>query len=282
MTTAGGGPEAPQGLSPVEAFSRETFRQARGLVAGEPASYLDAVNQLRTVVFRHYVILLNTMFAQRADWTVQVGPFAGMRYVDAAVGAIFLPKVLGTYEAELHGVIGELARRPYDRVVNVGAGEGYYAVGMARLMTQARVYAFETDPRGQELCGQLARLNQVEGRVEVRGECRAEHLRELAGPGALLICDCEGAEDALLDPAQAPGLAGCDLVVECHDHFVGRPITETLLGRFRDTHVVCRVEPGGRDPYTVPVLRDANQLDQWVAMWEGRPAPTPWLVLTRK
>src|SRR4051812_47368421 len=62
---------------------------------------------------------------------VASGPFRGMRYTACAAGVA--PKVLGTYERELHDWIVGLSSRGYECVVNVGCAEGYYAVGLARL-----------------------------------------------------------------------------------------------------------------------------------------------------
>ena len=60
------------------------------------------------------------------------GPFAGMKYVNQSVGSMWFPKVLGTYELELASIIRGfcLARPP--SVVDIGAAEGYYAVGVAQ------------------------------------------------------------------------------------------------------------------------------------------------------
>ena len=81
---------------------------------------------------------------------VHTGPFRGMRYIHHAVhvqSSAYCPKLLGTYEQELHSVVDSLrTQRPYQRVINIGAGEGYYAVGLALHLPQSRLTAFEADP----------------------------------------------------------------------------------------------------------------------------------------
>src|SRR5947209_15685441 len=94
--------------------------------------------------------LLN-FFAANVGLVVQNGPFTGMQYVERSIGSSLMPKLLGSYEANLQPVIEEIIRRAPATIVNVGCGEGYYAVGLARRLPHARVYAFEADPTGQAL-----------------------------------------------------------------------------------------------------------------------------------
>src|SRR5437660_11467263 len=74
---------------------------------------------------------------------VRQGPFAGMRYIDRAIGSAYLPKLLGTYECELAAIIEEVCARGPRLIIDLGAAEGYYAVGLALRNPQARVVGFE-------------------------------------------------------------------------------------------------------------------------------------------
>src|SRR5579862_4819490 len=55
---------------------------------------------------------------------VRAGPFAGLRFSDTEAGFTLGPKLLGTYEKELDGIVAEILRNPYDTIVNIGAGDG--------------------------------------------------------------------------------------------------------------------------------------------------------------
>jgi len=61
------------------------------------------------------------------------GPFAGLEYVDEAAGSEYGPKLLGTYELELHHIIERIIDLAYPTIINIGAGEGYYAVSYTHL-----------------------------------------------------------------------------------------------------------------------------------------------------
>ena len=70
------------------------------------------------------------------------GPFAGMDYTSEASEGGLAPRLLGTYEAELHPALAAVAARGLQLIYDVGCAEGYYAVGLARAVPGARVRAY--------------------------------------------------------------------------------------------------------------------------------------------
>lgn len=211
------------------------------------------------------------------------GPFAGMRLPEAASWADgdLVPKLLGAYEAELHAPIEAAIARAPDLVVNVGCAEGYYAVGLARRLPEARVHAFDISAPAREVCALAARLNGVARRLTVEGECTAARLAELAAGAArpLAVLDCEGAETTLIAAESLPALGRCTLIVECHD-FLDPGITDTLRARLAPSHAVALVAEGGRDPNRHDFVARLNSFDRWLAMCEFRPTRMHWLVAT--
>lgn len=102
--------------------------------------------------------------------TVLSGPFKGMKYGSViSQCSLHYPKLLGTYESELHPWIQQVSDCSYEVVVDVGAAEGYYAVGFARLMPAAKVIAYELDPGARKQLSKLASLNDLSRQVEIRG-----------------------------------------------------------------------------------------------------------------
>ncbi len=166
------------------------------------------------------------------------GPFAGMRYFNRVVWGPIAPKWLGTYEMELHGVMAQVCSRRYDSVVDIGSAEGYYAVGLALKFPQAVVCARDVDYFARRDLRALARLNGVRNLVVGGRIGPAELGRYLVGT-ALVVCDIEGAELGLLDAAATPGLAGADILVECH--WVGAvspsEVARVIRERFSASHV---------------------------------------------
>ena len=223
----------------------------------------------------------------RDGFVVQQGPFAGMYYLsqiggdELLHGSAFVPKLLGTYEAELHDVITQFATKSYSIVVNVGCGEGYYAIGLARMLQHAQIYAFDTDQRCQEWCMEMARLNNVADRVTIAGSCNLEQLSEITTQPVLLVVDCEGYELDLLRPDVLPGLCLCDILVEFHD-FINPIISYTLCERFDSSHDIMIINSKERDPLDNPALRSLSVQKQRLAVDEFRPTKMQWAFMSAK
>lgn len=171
------------------------------------------------------------------DRKVLYGPFKGLQYPSYnSIGSALYPKLLGSYERELHEIFEELNRHEFSEILNVGCGEGYYAIGLARKFPNAKVFAYDIDPHALLLCQQMARLNNVTDRMLFAPHLTASHLKKFkfSGPG-LILCDCEGFELNLFDSSNLENLAQCHLLIEIHD-FIDINISTTLSILFSRTH----------------------------------------------
>lgn len=213
------------------------------------------------------------------------GPFAGLKYpARHAIGSELAPKLLGFYEWELQPIIAECCRRPYERVVDIGCAEGYYAVGLARCLPSATVYAFDIDPAGIRLCREMAELNAVAPRVITASACDAQALVSLVSAGrTLIVSDCEGFEGDLFTSDVVPALARHDLLIECHD-FLRPGITRELRERFEGTHAVVAVTsiPDDRKPeiFSSVGLAPFTRDERLRLLAEHRPGEMVWLYMT--
>ena len=221
--------------------------------------------------------IVTAVRAERGN-VVQHGPFRGLCYLRWSSWGELAPKLLGSYEAELHVELEQLIRRGHDRVVNVGCAEGYYAVGLARRLPAATVFAFDSDPYAQHLCRRLAARNDVQDRVRVEGICTSARLGQVVQGRTLLVADCEGCELELLRPDLVPGLAIADMVVELHD-FVDPSISDAILSRFSASHVATVIDSTERDPAAYEALRALAGEDRAEAVAEHRPCTMQWAVL---
>jgi hypothetical protein len=216
----------------------------------------------------------------RADGLrVDEGPFAGLRYAPASAGSELVPKLLGTYEEELHPAIEGFVAERYDVVVNVGCAEGFYAVGLARRMPAARVLAYDLDEGARRLCSAMAELNGVAERVEVRSEFVPADLRTLPlDCRTLVIMDCEGCEDDLMDPGRFPELRSTAAVVELHD-FIHPGVADRIRQRFEASHEVELVDARRRRAVSHPGVAALGRRAVRLAVDERRPPGMQWAVL---
>lgn len=214
---------------------------------------------------------------------VQTGPFAGMRMTEGVSwgNGDFTTKLLGCYEQEIVGALREAIAANPDMIVNVGCAEGFYAVGLARLVPSVPIFAFDAYPPALAICRETAALNGVSERITLGGQCTADQITALIAPAKrpFLLLDCEGNELSLLMAPDPAAFAHATLLIECHD-FENRTITPALTKRFQDTHAIARIEQGARDPNQYPELRNWHEHWRWLAMSESRPETMHWLFMT--
>jgi len=245
--------------------------------------------------------LLEKLTRSKTHGRIRKGPFEGMRYLDRAVGSALIPKLLGIYERELATRIEQACAANFPLIVDIGAAEGYYAVGLARRNPQSRVIAFEMESNGREAIEELAEMNQIQvaglrvsssiessqPQLEIHGKCEFENLEAVLRTTnrSFIICDVEGYEDYLLHPNHIPALERATLLVETHE-FVKRGITKILSDRFSATHEVECI-------WQEPRLLSDFPFQSWVcsimpkrfiekAVSEWRPERMCWLWITPK
>jgi hypothetical protein len=254
---------------------------ANSLKAGLQQTFPGAYRRLQETLTDYRLRRVTRLIEKQNGLVVQSGPFAGMTYVSEAICSSLVPKLLGSYEAELHPVLAEVFARNYETVIDIGCAEGYYAIGSAMRLPEARVLAFDINPRARDLCVRLAQANKVADRVQVEGECNHGRLRGLISERTLIICDCEGCELQLLDPALVPELRNCDLILELHDMIDPR-ITATTIARFDATHDITLIDAVDRDPGAFPLLREFSPLTQRAAVAEFRGEAMQWSYMRAK
>jgi hypothetical protein len=227
--------------------------------------------------------LLTKKIVKRQGLTVTKGPFIGMAYIPMGPGIRVIPKLIGSYEEELRDVISSLLPYDFKVVINIGCSEGYYAVGMARSLHDAIIYAFDSDSKSRSDCLKMAVKNKVDNRVIIGGHCDRLILSQLPLINSLIICDCEGYEIELLDPQIIPDLRKTFLIVEVHDCL--NPLTSNIIiQRFGDTHKVSSFRIKTREASSYPSLDGLRPGEQYMSLDENRmgdekvPGPQ-WLLL---
>lgn len=217
----------------------------------------------------HFSVLcpsvINRLITKRTNLRVVTGPFEGMRYVAESAGSVWAPKILGIYEKELHEFVHQIIQSRPQYIIDIGAAEGYYAVGLARALPKCQIVAFEMDPTAREALKNLITLNSVEDRVTVLGNCDSTSLLQALSdhPGATIICDAEGSEAELLNPACIAPLRWCPILVELHK--TRKPQIDTVVkSRFASTHVIKSVLQVNRS------YKDL-QLNRFTTFWIPRP-----------
>lgn len=260
-------------------LTRHITEELRRLTA-QPADPKILVHALRLLA-KWRCALLETHAEGRGMRALVSGPFEEMLYPERASEGARLPRMMGHYEASLAPVVEEIVARAYPLVIDIGAAEGYYAVGLARRMPGSRIMARDGDPVSHERCRRLADANGVGARVEIGGIMTPADFAICRAQDTVVICDIEGAEADLLDPERAPDLLHTDILVEVHEGM--RPGTLQLLRtRFAPTHNLLRIDRQLDDTALPDWAHGLSDMDRLLLLWEWRSSPTPWLWMTRR
>jgi len=210
-----------------------------------------------------------------------------MQYPSAqSYGSALLPKLLGSYESELHPLLEGMLANEYTAIVDIGSAEGYYAVGLGLRFAHAGIYAFDINPHARKLCHDLAKLNGLDGRVHIGGFCDQAALRSIPlGRKALIVSDCEGYEGILFTREIAEHLARHDLIVETHD-FIDIDISSRLRDVFSRTHHLRSIKSTDdiekAHTYRYSQLENYDAKTKRLILGERRPAIMEWLVMTSR
>ena len=272
-------------LEPVKKclrFSPTLYRNAYKLYRATPFGrsrtaklYLQA-SELLQMRLEHESRLIKEYFND--DWTVRHGPFTGMKYAPMSSGSVLSPKVIGSYESPIHYWITDAISQSYDRILNIGCGEGYYAVGFSLKSPASRVYGYDIDNKARENVAKLARLNGVADRIDIRDLCTKDDLQREITNYTLIFCDIEGGELDLLRPDLIPGLSRADLIIEMHD-FCCPGVTEILVRRFLPSHRIEITYHGAKYAHEFPILETIPIKKQTFLLEEARPPMQSWMRL---
>lgn len=218
------------------------------------------------------------------ELVVMHGPLKGMRYPTAeSHGSALWPKLLGTYEKELHHDLDRLLNRTYHTIFDWGTAEGYYLVGLGMRQDQAKLIGIDPDPRARKLCENMAQENGLNtGRIQIFESGSLSEFQGYFQKPVLIISDCEGYESVLFD-RDLHLLENADLLIECHD-FVVSGITAKLCDTIGRTHTITvrSTTPRTIDDLSPPTRHQLSsvftvqEIEQLIS--EGRPGPMQWII----
>ncbi len=239
-------------------------------------------------VFNRRRIYLSKIIFNYFDGVIQAGPFNGLRLVEQSSWGIGdrASMIFGLYESE---VLNSLIKKPgeYKTFVDVGAADGYYAVGGLKAKLFERVYCFEVNPRSREIILKNASINGVSGSISVFGKANNDFIKLLPFDilsSAVFLIDIEGGEFDLLTTEVLDQLKQSIVYIELHDGLLpnGQNLKNELIMRCIKTHNLLEFTSGSRDLSGIDFLQNFNDNDRWLMCSEGRPYRMSWLQLTPK
>ena len=235
------------------------------------------------VLVKHLARLGENSILRKTRATVASGNFSGTKLINKQVFGSKAAKYLGTYEMELQGYFATAIKRGPKIVCNIGAAEGYYALGFARAVGVEKVIVFEALESGQELIRSNARLNGLEESIQIYGVCDADALGQLllSSKIDLMLIDIEGAELDILTPHNVSLLEKTELLIESHD-FCRPNCLQILKSKFEPTHDLQTFTSAPRTSSNFPLKSWLPSAIKEKLMDEMRPDKMNWLACIPK
>jgi len=224
---------------------------------------------------------LNNIVHERTQGIVQQGPFTGLKLCNYDNGCLG-NKLLGSYESQLYAAIEQTINYQPDLVINLGCGEGYYGLGLAKRLPNVRNILI--DNAEHELINALYNLQSNKlSNVELWNYADIDVIqyimRKYKKP--FLFIDVEGYEITFLDQNINSELVKSCIIVECHD-FQGIPITQILNERFNDSHHVFNILDDLNKTSDHHAIKDLTKEEKNLLLSEGRPGVMNWLYMIPK
>jgi hypothetical protein len=225
-------------------------------------------------------------FIKQYGLNVQGGPFQGMKYIQTPALSPSLLKLIGCHESVLHESINNLKTGNYDTIIDIGTAEGYYMIGLGRLLPRAALVGYDIDKKCLELVEELAEKNNCEDRIKLFEKCTPDHLAANITDDTLLFCDAEGFELEIIDPQKTPKLSNVStMIIETHDHLFPNnkeSVTKTIQSRFSSTHNIETIKYTNETYLNNPFLASAEPYDQQILINERDVNEQVFLVMHKK
>lgn len=216
--------------------------------------------------------------------TVQYGPLTGYKIpTESHWGALARPAMLlGLYEREVVSALVERAKNR-DILIDVGAADGFFAVGLVASGVFRTSFAFEISASGRQIIKKSCQLNGVLDDVEIYGKFDEEFLLNadnLDLTRAVVLIDIEGDEFSLLDSPLIHQLREAIIVVELHDfHFEdGAALKAALIDKLQVYFELSTVTTGERSLPRSDFLDELSDNERWLLCSEGRARRMEWLI----
>jgi hypothetical protein len=220
--------------------------------------------------------------------TIKYGPFKGLILVSNLkdLSADYPAMFFGTYEQEILESLTEIPRS-YSTLINLGAGDGYYAVGVLASGMFAKTIAYEGNEDRRSQITHLAEINNCKTDIQINAWADKEIFQKFGQDflsKSVIISDIEGAEFDIFDDSNFELLKRSIIFIEIHDFLVsqGDVKLQELLQIAEKHFQVTRFTTASRNPSLFPELKYYSDQDRWFTVVEGRGQLMTWLKLDPK
>jgi hypothetical protein len=169
--------------------------------------------------------------------------------------------------------------------IDIGAADGFYALGVLHANLAQRTIAFEITNEGRSVISQTSAMLALSDRISIEGACTESNLKSTlkslsVDQQLIVLCDVEGAEYEIFSDSVLSMLSKAHVFIEIHDYSEERKaLYEALKVRAARWFRLEEIRKGGRNPYHYAELADLNDTDHWLVCSEGRDPDQKWLAM---
>ena len=219
---------------------------------------------------------------------VAYGTFKGMKLSKNTYWSKndIITHILGVYEKHVLKKIIEFSKKGNYPFIDIGAADGYFAIGMAFSETFKKIYAFEIDEEGRRSLNRNIENNFCKDKVVVDIEANFETLKDIVdkNKSAVILIDIEGSEFDLLDDNLLQLLSNCYIVCELHPTLStnGFEKQNMLINNAKAFFDVSIIQRESYSPNKFSELNEFTDEERLIAFGEGRENNMNWLILEPK
>tara|TARA_Y100001968_G_scaffold66625_1_gene57476 strand:- start:240 stop:1073 length:834 start_codon:yes stop_codon:yes gene_type:complete len=220
--------------------------------------------------------------------TVKYGPFKGLRLTqDTWWGQLDLgSQCLGLYEKEILEFIKNIEEGQFTNFIDIGAADGYYAVGILSTGKIQRSICFEKTDEGREAIRTNWKKNGSIGQLVVKGKANIKSIGTLTKydlEKSLILIDIEGGEFDLLSNDILYKFRHSKILLEIHNWVTDfEKKYKKLLSSLDKFFFIKIIERMNRHVDKYAELRDFTDDNRLLLVSERRPCLMRFLELTPK
>ena len=219
---------------------------------------------------------------------VQSGAYKNMKIGDIAWSEYdYCPKIIGVYENEVQN---ELLKTNCKYIVNLGAGEGYHAIGQILSGTKEQAICFELSKTSRKFLNTNSKINNIENKIKIFEKANNNYLdysqdkiSDIDFKECVFLIDIEGDEFNIINNKNLETLKESKLIIEFHEK--DKSLNEEnlrfieMLKQFYDLNFLTTTE---RDFSKIDLLKDFIDIDRWLMASENRIRLMKWIVCVPK
>ena len=252
-------------------FFLKVFRFFLKVLRGE-----DSIRIRRSYLSKH----ISNIFNHK----VHYGPFKGLVLGKTLWGTTDRASmILGLYEQEVLNSIVRLPKK-YKFFIDLGAADGYYAIGVLKNQFFSKSFCFEMSEKGRQIIQENAELNHVEKDITIHGVATKDFYKLIPNINlshSVMLVDIEGAEFDLFDYECLKTFRKSIIFIELHESLVKNGLNKKnkLIENAKHFFKVSELTTTARDLSCFQELKDLNDNDRWLICSEGRDKLMTWLRL---